>query len=130
VKKIRHIFTGYLEIVITILITIFLFLFLFYKEEHVKKEGVITIAKVLRWEASGDSYALYIETYFRGKKYPMTLNLGCGGNCEGQYFFISIDTDSPNDYPLLHLDKKVPDCILSVEKDFNGWKDFPACNNP
>jgi hypothetical protein len=120
--------SNYIEIIGTVFIVFLLFLFLWYKEGDVNKNGIITIAKVIDWNASGDGSALSIEIYFREKIYKTTLNISCEGNCVGNYYFIKINKDNPTDYPIFYEDKKVPDCILLQNSDYlNGWFDFPSC---
>lgn len=128
-QKFLSFFSKYLEIIGTIFIVVVLVLFLFYKNRKVNESGIVTIAKVIDWNASGDGSNLSIEIYFQEKVYNATLNLSCQGNCVGNYYFIKINKDNPTDYPIFYSDKKVPDCILKKSSQYNGWLDFPTCDS-
>jgi hypothetical protein len=128
-KKIFNIFDEFSEIIVTLIIVFVIFFFVFNKRKEVDSMGIITIAKVNRWESAESGSSLYISIYFEDKKYTTILNKSCESYCIGNYYFIKINKDSPTDYPIFYEDEKVPDCITHNIKYFTGWKQIPTCDN-
>jgi hypothetical protein len=127
-QKLLSFISNYLEIIGTLFILFVIILFLWFKERKVNNSGVITIAKVIDLNMSGDGSDLSIEIYFHKKVYKTSLNIICTGNCVGKYYFIKVNKDDPTDYPIFYEEKEVPQCILLNYSDqSNGWIDFPLC---
>jgi hypothetical protein len=116
-------------IIFTCVLTIAIFLFLYFEYSKVDNDGIITVAKVIRYEAAADGSELHIEIYFKQKIYKTSLNQTCQFECIGKYFFIKISTEHPTEFPIFYDDKIVPDCIIKKVKYFNGWKKAPTCDD-
>ena len=96
--------------------------------KDVVDKGVITVAKVLRYESGEYGSDLSLEVYVGDKKFTTTVDQDCD-ECVGRYYFVKILKEDPLRYPLIYTDDPVPDCILSKVKYFDGWKDIPECDS-
>jgi hypothetical protein len=99
-------------------------LYIGYRQVMLVKHGVITIARVDRFESAEQGINLYITVYFRGKQYKSMIDAACYG-CEGKYFFILIDSTRPELGGKLYENKVVPLCVFSNKVPLNGWKEIP-----
>lgn len=100
-----------------------------YTEYKLYKNGAIAIAKVEKFESAEQGVDLYITIYFRAKQYKTVVGIDCYG-CEGQFFFIKINSENPARSPHFYKDKLVPVCVLEKPFPFNGWDEIPEnpCN--
>ena len=91
------------------------------------KHGVITICRVSKFEPAGDGGDLYVEVYFKDKKYTTIVNTICF-SCIGKYYYCEI---IPGDYKQINLyqNKQVPECIITNVKYYKGWESFPTCDS-
>lgn len=128
-KKVVIFFSNHSQSIFFIFILVGIFFFVRNKVNKTKKEGIITVAKVIRFEGAESGSNLYVDIFFKDKIYSTSLGDGCRADCVSKYFFIKISEDSPTDYAVLYGDKPVPSCIIENVKHFNGWKDFPDCSN-
>ncbi len=89
-------------------------------EEH----GVITIARVDKFEGAEQGADLKVTVFYNGKEYKSTLNRFCRG-CIGNYYYIKIiPTDPSTPAAELYEDKPVPYCYIG-NVPFEGWKKIP-----
>jgi hypothetical protein len=111
------------------LVMIFLALsYSLYTKYEREKFGIITVARIDRLEPAEQGSALYVTIFFRDHQYNATVNTLCS-SCKGKFHFVKIFPDDPTRNPLLYEDNPVPDCIISNEKYYGGWKTFPTCDN-
>lgn len=109
-------------IVIILIITTYCF----YIQNERAESGVITIARVERFEGSEQGVDLYITIFFEDKKYSASVDVFCKG-CEGKFFFVKILKNSPNKYVEFYKSNLVPECILKLPLPSEGWKEIPKC---
>ena len=128
-KKFFHFIKEYDQIIFAILLVIGLFLFVRIRIANVEKDGVITIAKVIRYECAESGSDLYIKIYLQNKTYVTSVNQECQSDCIGNYFFVKVSRKNPKNYPIFYGNRVVPKCILDKAKDFAGWPNFPVCEN-
>jgi len=112
-----------------IVIFIGIVIFVGYKMTNTKTHGLVTIAKVLRYEPAESGSELFIEIYFMNKKYVTSIGQEFQPGSFGRFFFIKIDPKQPENYPIFYADRPVPRCIIDSVKYFRGWLDFPTCEN-
>lgn len=98
-----------------------------YTKYQRDKQGLITAARIDKFEAAEQGGDLYITIFFRGRQYPAIVNALCTSCSRRKLYFVKIFPNDPAGNPLFFEDKPVPDCISSREKYFGGWKAFPSC---
>jgi len=98
------------------------------KKSEMRKYGVITVAQVIKYEAAESGSMLRIHVYLKDKVITAYASNDCYF-CIGGYYFVKVMKDDPDDYPILYIDKPVPDCIIKNVKYYKGWNDFPTCSN-
>jgi hypothetical protein len=125
-KKIRnHIFHFNHHYAFLLIITMVM-VYAFYKDNYVKKHGIITVAKVINWDNGGDGSNLYLDVYHRGQIIKSDV-AEFPHNRINKYFFVKINKDEPKNHIQL-LDIEAPQCLIdSMEKKlpFEGWKEIP-----
>ena len=114
----------------TILLIIMMIYYCVSKSNNIEKNGVVTVAKVMEYEAAEQGSSLRIHVYLEHKVITAHVSNDCYF-CIGGYYFVKVLKDDPDSYLILYMDKPVPDCIIRrVGFDyFKGWKDFPDCSN-
>lgn len=117
----------YIEIILVCMMALTIFVFVYFREARVNKHGVFTIAKVLRYETSESGSFLYFEIYLGDKRILTSVDQDCN-NCIGNYYFVKVSKDNPDQYPILFNDRPVPECIITGVKYFKGWEKIPNCN--
>lgn len=105
------------------------YLYVSNKISNVDKNGVVTVAKVLKWEPAEQGSDLYIEIYLEDAKVVADIDQDCPADCVGNYFFVKVNRRKLDDYPIFYGDKPVPKCILDSVKVFHGWNSVPDCDN-
>jgi hypothetical protein len=98
------------------------------KVNYTEKNGIVTVAKVIEYEAHEQGSSTLIHIYLGNKIIPTHVTPDCY-YCEGKYYFIKVLKDDPENTPLFYEDKPVPDCIIENVKYFEGWNDFPTCDS-
>jgi hypothetical protein len=124
-----RILDGYSEIIAIIIAIVVIVFFVRHKISDVNANGVITVAKILRYEGAESGSNLYIEIYLEDRKITTSINKPCPPSCIGSYYFVKVKANDPVDYPIFYDDKQVPDCIVANVKYFKGWNYFPDCGN-
>jgi hypothetical protein len=107
-----------------LLILIFLF-YIISRDNNIKRHGVFTIAKIIKYEGDADGASLFIDIHFNGKIFSTVVNQGCS-NCIGKYFFVKILKQDPSSV-IFYEKEIVPDCILKKPIPIKGWEKIPTC---
>jgi hypothetical protein len=116
------------KIIFAIIVVLFLVFYSINRTNHTDKHGLITVAKVMKYEPAESGSSLEINIYLKDKVISTSVSTGCYF-CVGKFFFIKVLKDDPKSYPLLILDKPVPDCIIEKVQYFKGWDSIPSCDN-
>lgn len=85
-KKFFHFIKEDDQIIFAILLVIGLFFFVRIRIANFEKDGVITIAKVIRYECAESGSDLYIKIYLQNKTYVTSVNQECQSDCIRNYF--------------------------------------------
>jgi hypothetical protein len=125
-SKVKSFFLSYGKLILFTIAIVFIVIYAKKKTAHTEKNGVITVAKILKYEPAESGSSLKINIYLKDKVITTSVGTGCYF-CVGGYYFIKVIKDDPASYPLLLLDKPVPDCIIENIKYYQGWDSFPTC---
>ena len=113
-----------------LLLLVAIVLYVRYQLDSTKRNGIYTVAKIMKWEPAESGSDLYIDIYLSGKIYHSSLGDGCRSpECLGRFFFVKVLNSHPTHYPILLDNMPVPDCILKKFPDFPGWEEIPKCND-
>jgi len=126
--KTRALFEEYRGIIGFIAIGLLIACFILVKRSEMRKHGIITVAKVIEYEAAESGSSLRIQVYLKDKVITAYVANECYF-CAGKYYFVKVLKDDPTNYPIIYMEKPVPDCIIENVKYYKGWDDFPTCNN-
>lgn len=129
IKRFLFLVSEYDQVICAIFVFIVIILFVRHKYNQVDEQGIITVAKVLRYEGAVSGSDLYIQIFLKDTSYITSINHECGFDCIGNYFFIKVSKDNPTKYPIFYSDRKVPECILKKITFFKGWKKIPTCES-
>ena len=120
----------YSEALGLLLIVALIYFYVTHQTGKTKRDGIYTIAKIIKWEPAESGSDLYIDIYLEDKIYHTSLGYGCqSSECIGRFFFIKVLRSKPTQYPILLDSLPVPDCIVTSFPDFPGWKKIPKCKN-
>jgi hypothetical protein len=126
IKKIIDEHGGLLSVITILLIFIAFFVI---RKNKMNKEGVFTIAKVIKYESDASGGSLYIEVYFRGEKINTIVNSSCFGcDKDNDFYFVQLLKQNPKYDIYFFEDYPVPDCILKKPIPELGWKELPKCD--
>jgi hypothetical protein len=125
---IKTFLSDYWEVIIFIVLLLVIINDFNKKTNNTEKNGVITVARIMRHEIAEQGATLNIEIYLKNKVFTTTATNKCY-YCEGKFFFVKVLEENPTSYPILYMDKPVPDCIIENVKYYKGWNDFPTCSN-
>lgn len=112
----------------TIKVSVFMAVVIFFMVKSFfdfKKNGVYTVAKVLRQEGASSGANLYLTVFFQNKRINAVADDVCR-YCVGKFFFVKVRKDKPNKV-VFYYDKPVPDCIMEAPLPPEGWKEIPKC---
>ena len=96
-----------------------------YKRIQIDKHGVITVAKIEKFEAAEQGGNLSITIFFNGRSYKTVVDAICI-SCKQKFYFIKVHPTNPTSDPIFYEDKPVPPCILNAPLPKQGWKEIPA----
>ena len=99
-----------------------------FRKYQLDSHGVITIAKVVRYENAESGDNLWVKVYYNGQIYETMSGSSCY-SCIGQFFFVRIVKGDPTGVVILYNDNPVPDCILQKPLPVDGWKEIPTCDD-
>lgn len=86
-KKITDFLDRYARELGACVIIIGIFLFVGYKMNHTRRYGLITVARVVRYEGAVSGSDLYIDIYVRNTVYRTSVGQDCQYDCIGNFFF-------------------------------------------
>jgi hypothetical protein len=101
-------------------------LYAYHRHNYVKQKGVITIAKVTNWSASGDGSNLYLDIYWKKSIIKGVVDEYLKGKLD-KYYFVKVDKDNPGKY-IQFLDIEVPTCFINeiqTKLPDEGWLNLP-----
>jgi hypothetical protein len=110
---------------IVIALVVLLIAYSLYRKHELEREGVITIARVDKFESAEQGGDLYITIFFKNQEYKTIVD-GICNSCNGNFYYIKIFPDKPTESPRFYQQKPVPDCILSKQDTYNGWEKIPT----
>lgn len=99
-RKSKPFFLTYGKLIFTLIAVACLVIYAIKKSDHTEKHGIITVAKVLRYEAAESGGSLVLDVYLRNKVIEISAGTSCYF-CVGGYYFVKVLEDDPGSFPVL-----------------------------
>lgn len=115
-----------LKWIVVCLLILSIILYDVYETKKIERDGIITIAKVDKYETNVSGGDMHISIFYKQKEYKSVINTICI-KCTGKYYFVKILDQDPGKNVILLDNIIVPQCLLSKPIPYDGWKEIPKC---